>query len=58
MMEALFWVTLGIILTLTFEKYLPFNLGPEQDQIDKKDNDSGFDGKNPDGTTRIKDEVL
>ena len=25
MMAALFWLTLGVILTLTFERYLPFN---------------------------------
>ena len=59
MMDALFWVALGVILTLTFERYLPFNLGGGPDsQASKKEEESEFDGKNPDGTTRIRDEVL
>ena len=59
MMESLFWLLLGIVVTLTFEKYLPFGLGGAKETTVSSVNDaSELNGKNPDGTKKIRDEDL
>ena len=69
MSEVLFWVLIGIILALSFEhvltyifinyllSYLKRVIAPTPLNKDK-DEDSAVEGKNPDGTQKIKDEVL
>ena len=53
-MDALFWVALGIILTLAFEKYIPIPQKGGADEIKKQE----FTGTNPDGTVQIRDDIL
>ena len=58
MMAALFWLALGVILTLTFERYLPFNWLAGGGLKKKEGEEEEFEGKNPDSTKRVKDEIL
>ena len=62
MSEVLFWIILGIVLTLSIENLLNYVRRPKV--IDKKKNDDAIEEQeeleenNPDGTRKIKDEVL
>ncbi len=55
---ALFWVLIGIFLTLSFDSLVKiFKPTNKVDEL-KKSKDQQSDEKNPDGTRKIKDETL
>ena len=54
--ESLFWVSLGAVLTMLVHRFFiepTANLSKTLADVDNE-----FDGKNPDGTKRIRDDVL
>ena len=58
MAEVLFWVLIGVLLVFACEQVLKYIQSKCPQTKKDDDDDNGLDGKNPDGSAKIQDQIL